>query len=441
MLRQDKTWNVDRRAFLKLLSLAGLSGWVHPGRLFSSEAPADLSRVVLVTDAVATSGSTINSAVVQHMMDCGVMSLTGIYNVGEAWKVLFPGISASSVIAIKVNCINSPLSSHPQVATAIASGLTQMDFGGTPFPANNIIIFDRTNGELQAAGYTKNTSGTGVRCFGTNQSGVGYSTTTYSVNGSTQRLSRILTDMAAYLVNLSCLKNHGMSGVTHCLKNHYGTCDNPGGLHNTDCDPYIPALNALAPIRDKQCINICDALFGIYSGGPSGNPQFTANTLIMSRDIVAADYWGRQILADHGCGTIEQAHHIDTAAGAPYSLGTNDPGQMDVVTVANPSGVDPRDRTIGRDRAIVIEQNRPNPFRADTEIRFRLANPQRADLAVLDVQGRSVRDLGDRDLGAGWHEVPWDGRTDSGKVAAAGVYFFRVRAGESERAIAMRLVR
>jgi len=437
---RDPVWSVDRRAFLKLVSLAGLSGLVSPGRLLSSQGPADLSRVIIVEDTAATSGSTIITAVVQSMMDCGVMSLAGIYDVGEAWKSLLPGVSTSSVIVIKVNCINSPLSSHPQVASAIANGLKQMDFSGTLFPENNIIIFDRTNGELTAAGYTKNTSGTGVRCFGTNQSGVGYSSTAYSVNGSTQYLSRILTDMGTHLINLSCLKNHGQSGVTHCLKNHYGTCNNPGGLHDNDCDPYIPALNALAPIRDKQFVNICDALFGIYSGGPSGNPQFAANTLVLSRDIVACDYCCREILADHGCTTLEQAHHIETAA-ATYGLGTCDPGQMDVVTIQNPSGIEAPDRLPGGSANLVVEQNRPNPFGTGTEIRFYLASPGKAELDVLDVEGRSVRSLGAAALTTGWHQVPWDGRTDSGQPAAAGVYFFRVRAGGSQRAVAMRLVR
>jgi len=435
------TWNLDRRAFLRLLSLAGFSGVALSGRGFASLAPADLSRVVILTDSGATSGLSINAPVVQSMVNCGVMNLAGIFDVGEAWKSLFPGIGASSVVAIKVNCINSALSTHPAVAYAIANGIAQMDFAGTPFPANNIIIYDRTNGELTAAGYTLNTSTTGVRCFGTNQSGVGYSTTTYSVAGSTQRLSKIITDTAGYLVNASCLKNHGEAGVTLCLKNHYGTCNSPGSIHGGtlgECDPYIPALNALAPIRNKQLVNVCDALFGIYSGGPGGNPQFVANTILLSRDIVALDYCGREILADHGCGTIAAAHHIDTAAGAPYSLGTNDPGQMDVITLTNPSWVEPGPPP---DPGAVLKQNHPNPFAASTDIDFYLERESPARIEVFDASGRSVRSLAEASFGPGWHRTTWDGRTSTGENAASGVYFCRLRAGQAERAIAMQLLR
>ncbi|MFC1800347.1 DUF362 domain-containing protein, partial [Candidatus Eisenbacteria bacterium] len=240
---------IDRRTFMKIASLTGASGLVFPRYLMAGFAPMQLTRVVMIEDSSATSGLSVDGAVVRSMMNCGIMRLTDDYDIGEAWKSLFPGISESSVVAIKVNCINSSLSTHPDVAYAVAEGLSQMTFGVTPFPENNIIIFDRTSGELTLAGYTLNTSSTGVRVFGTNQSGVGYTTGTYNVNGSSQKLSTIITDLADYMVNISVLKNHNMAGVTLCLKNHYGTCNSPGSLHGGYCNPYIPALNALTPIR------------------------------------------------------------------------------------------------------------------------------------------------------------------------------------------------
>lgn len=428
--------SLDRRTFLKIASLTGLGGLVFPRSLLSSTGPLDPSRVLLIEDSGATSGTTINAAVTQSMMDCGMMSYTGQYDVGEAWKSLFPGIDATRVIAIKVNCINSSLSTHPEVANAIANGLTQMMFGGTPFPANNIIIFDRTNWELQSAGYTTNTSTTGIRCFGTNASGVGYSTETYNVNGSTQRLSTIVTELSDYIVNASVLKNHNTAGVTMCLKNHYGTCNSPGSLHGGDCDPYIPALNALAPIRDKQCVNICDALLGIYTGGPSGSPQFAANTLIISQDIVAADYWGREILEDNGCTTIPDAHHIDTAAGAPYNLGTNDPGQMDVEHIVDPSGTDSPTRT-----GFILQQNQPNPFSDRTSVGFHVPGAAAVTLTVFNPEGRRVRKLADRTMASGWHRLEWDGKTDAGKIAAAGVYYCQLRTADFQKAVIMQKVK
>jgi len=428
---------IDRRTFLKIVSITGAAGLIYPQRLLSGIDPFASTRVVLVDDDSATSGTTIDPAVAQSMIDCGIMNLAEIFDVGEAWKALLPGVSATSIVAIKVNCINSSLSSHPEVAYAIANAMAQMDFGGTPFPENNIIIFDRTNGELTSAGYTINTSSTGVRCFGTNQSGVGYSTDTYDVNGSSQRLSTIITELADYMVNLSVLKNHGTAGVTISLKNHYGTCSSPGSIHGNYCDPYIPALNALAPIRDKQFVNICDALLGIYSGGPSGSPQFAANRFIMGTDPVAVDYQGRLILVDNGCTTGGRATHIETAAGDPYNLGTADPAEMDVVTVSNAAGAGGGQGIT----SVMLQQNHPNPFSGDTRIKFYLPAPEPVSLSVYDVSGRRVRGLIDNTVGSGWHEIVWAGDTNGGGRAASGVYFCRLETAGYKKAVIMQLVR
>ena len=239
-----------RRAFLKRTAV-GLTVLALPRRLLAS-GPTANTRVIIVDDPASITGLTPDPAVVQTMVNAGIRSLAQTSDLNLAWQSLLPGVAPTSRIALKVNCINSSLSTHPAVAGAVANSLKQLNFSGIPFPENNIIIFDRTAGELQSAGYVINTSSTGVRCFGTNSSGVGYSTATYSVAGQTQRLSKIVTDTADFLINLAVLKNHGDGGVTLCMKNHYGTCNSPGNLHGGNCDPYIPALNDVTPIRSKQ---------------------------------------------------------------------------------------------------------------------------------------------------------------------------------------------
>jgi uncharacterized protein (DUF362 family) len=336
MTQPEIEMNTGRRTFLKLLSFLGISGAIHPKKILSKFYKNN-SRVIIVTDTQATSGTTINTSVVQIMVNSAIKSLAQNDDIGEAWKLLLPGITSASRIAIKVNCINSSVPTHPAVTNAVVNTLKQMLFSGNPFNENNIIIFDRTQSELQSSGYAINTGTTGVRCMGTNSTGAGYTTQTYNVNGSSQKLSKIVVDMCDYLINISVLKNHSLAGVTLCLKNHYGTCNNPGNLHGGYyCDPYIPALNALDAIKLKQRVNIIDALYGIKSGGPGGSAQFVANKLIMSTDIVACDYWGRKTLLDNGCTTTAYATHVDTAS-TTYQLGTNNPAQMDVVNIQNPS--------------------------------------------------------------------------------------------------------
>jgi agmatine/peptidylarginine deiminase len=70
----------------------------------------------------------------------------------------------------------------------------------------------------------------------------------------------------------------------------------------------------------------------------------------------------------------------------------------------------------------------PNPFRESTRFAFELRFPGRVRLDVIDVAGRRVRALEDGVRGGGSHAIEWDGRDESGRPVAAGVYFFRLRA-------------
>ena len=433
--------NMDRRTFLRIVSVTGTAGLIYPHSVISSFMPTATSRVVIVEDETATSGTSINENTVRVMVDRGIKTLAQQADISDAWKALLPGINETHTIAIKVNCINSSMPTHPQVTYTVVESLKQMVFETNTFPENHIIIFDRTTGELRSCGYTINTSNTGVRCFGTDTSGVGYSSENYDVAGQLKRISKIVTVMANYLINISVLKNHGTSGVTLCLKNHYGTVSNPDKLHGNDCDPYIPALNAVSPIIIKQKLNICDALLGIRSGGPGGPPQFRANKLIMSQDIVAADYQGRKILKDNQCYTISAAHHIDTAATA-YGLGINDPAQMEVVNIVNPtSELNISDNGSNLFDGFVLQQNYPNPFNNHTQIRFYIARPVDVNLSVLNIAGRQVRTMINHNLETGWHQIAWDGCNNEGKQVASGTYICRLIAGEFQKSIIMQLMK
>jgi hypothetical protein len=317
-----------------------------------------------------------------------------------------------------------------------------MSFADGLFPENNIIIFDRTTGELRSAGYKLNSSDTGVRCFGTNTSGVGYSSETYNVSGRNQTLSKIVTEYCDFLINISVLKNHGTAGITLCLKNHYGTCNNPGNLHTDYANPYIPSLNAQEPIISKQTVNICDALFGIKSGGPGGSPQFTENKIIFSKDIVAVDYLGRSILADNGCTTIYRAGHVDTAA-TDHGLGTNDPQQMEQVTILNPTtAIHPaKEKQQLIPDQFLLKQNYPNPFNGTTRMEFYLAKPGHVIMDIFDDMGRRVRHLVNKTVRSGWHQVIWDGTNDFGQQIASGFYVTRLRTGQLQKAIIMQVIK
>jgi len=88
-----------------------------------------------------------------------------------------------------------------------------------------------------------------------------------------------------------------------------------------------------------------------------------------------------------------------------------------------------------------LDQNRPNPFRPSTTIRFSLAARGPARLVVYDVRGAAVRVLVDAVREGGSHRVEWDGRDDAGRRVAAGAYFYELQAGSVRESRKMILVR
>ncbi|MBD3374038.1 hypothetical protein GF406_03295 [candidate division KSB1 bacterium] len=68
-------------------------------------------------------------------------------------------------------------------------------------------------------------------------------------------------------------------------------------------------------------------------------------------------------------------------------------------------------------------QNYPNPFNPETRIRFELSKATDVRLAIFNLKGQLVKSLIEGRRAAGYHQVTWDGRTDKGDHAAAGLYY------------------
>ncbi len=76
-----------------------------------------------------------------------------------------------------------------------------------------------------------------------------------------------------------------------------------------------------------------------------------------------------------------------------------------------------------------LSQNFPNPFNPETTLAFSLPKPGKTTLTIYNVLGRKIRTLLNRTVAAGQHRVQWDGRDDSGREAASGLYLVRLRSG------------
>lgn len=79
---------------------------------------------------------------------------------------------------------------------------------------------------------------------------------------------------------------------------------------------------------------------------------------------------------------------------------------------------------------VQLHAPRPNPFNPRTTLSFEVLRDTRLDLRIYDVAGRLVRTLAsDREYAAGSWSLDWNGRDDTGRMVASGVYVARIRAG------------
>jgi hypothetical protein len=107
----------------------------------------------------------------------------------------------------------------------------------------------------------------------------------------------------------------------------------------------------------------------------------------------------------------------------------------DSIHVGSSTGVDGGGTEWGELR---LDPPRPNPFARHASLPFAIARPGPVRLQIFDPQGRRVRTLVNAHLPAGRQVASWNGATESGARAGAGLYLARLEAGG--RAITRRLL-
>jgi len=79
--------------------------------------------------------------------------------------------------------------------------------------------------------------------------------------------------------------------------------------------------------------------------------------------------------------------------------------------------------------SFILYQNYPNPFNPSTRIRYELPKAAYVSIVIYNSRGQQVRTLVRENKPAGYHEVRWDGRNESGVPVSSGVYVYRIHAG------------
>lgn len=222
-----------------------------------------------------------------------------------------------------------------------------------------------------------------------------------------------------------------------------GDYDNDG-----DLDPYI--VNELKANR-------------LYRNDANGNYwlQVQARGAESNRDAIGAQmalYAGESVLKREVNNTAGLGH---SSRVAQFGLGGNK--RVDSLVVLWPSGLSQRFGDISINKhislqegmrltavreeeaavplALELEDNFPNPFNAETRIRFAVSQLTPVRLVVFNALGQRVDRLVARELPPGRYEVVWSGRSETGRAVASGVYYYRLYAQGQELARSLVLLR
>lgn len=249
-----------------------------------------MSRVIIIKQLANNPDKRFDRKSYKILLEKGLRALLGKNTLKAGIKMLFP----SGVIGMKTNCLVGHFNSTPVALTDALSDIL-IDSG---FKENDIVVWERTNNELRRAGFELNASSFDRRCFGTDSNGVGYSGNFYSAGEVNSLVSRILTNIIDYNINLPVLKDHSIAGLSAGLKNMFGAINNPNKYHGNNCNPYAAHVSALEPIKAKNRLIIIDAIKVQYNAGPGYDSRYIDyyGGLILSVDPVAVDRVGLEIL-------------------------------------------------------------------------------------------------------------------------------------------------
>ena len=268
------------------------------------------------------------------LLDKSVQAFFDRDNSDVAWKqIARPG----EVIGLKVNCLSGKRGgTHRELVSAVCERLQAIGI-----KAQDIIIWDRLNEDLEDGGFQVSHRERKIQCYGNDM--VGFASDFEIYGSAASLITKTMTEICDGVINMPVLKDHGIAGITMSLKNMFGAIHNPNKYHLNVGDPYIADVYMLPSIRKKVRFTICDAIQAQYEGGPSFMPQWCwpYNGLLVGTDPVALDYHGWQIIEqkrlENKLKSLKQDNreprYINTAADKNHQIGINDPDRISVIEV------------------------------------------------------------------------------------------------------------
>ncbi len=288
-----KSKTITRRKLLKNSTLAAIGAslfFTSPMKIYGKSRQGNLSRVVLIRDKnILDENGNVNKALLEKMLDEGLVKLTGMKFREDAWAQIF---KPNDVLGIKTN-----VWTHLPTPRELENLLKEKAIGMGVIP-EKISINDR--GVKNDPVFQKSTA----------------------------------------LINVRPMRTHNWSGVGSLLKNYITFAEDLPAYHPDSCAD-LAKLHNLPVTKGKTRLNILVMFTPLFHGvGPHHyNKKYVWNYygLIMGFDPVAVDSTGLRILQAKRKEYFGEdqplnppAKHI-MLADTRHKLGTADPGKIELI--------------------------------------------------------------------------------------------------------------
>lgn len=292
------------------MALGALLGGIFPARaaeMFPLHGTNAATHVTIVQSENLLNAFQPDAAAVEERFNLGFIIFSRGTNLADGWLKF---VGTNDTVGIKVFSTPGPASgTRPAVVTAVIHGLR--DAG---IPADKIIIWDKREDDLRAAGFFKLAEKLGVRVAGAVESG--YDTNVFYLPDAPVTGTLVWGDFEFGITNRAVGKKSFVSKLVSqrltkiisiaplISENEAGTCGHfyslaLGSIDNTRrfaaaadrLAVALPEIYALPPIGDHVALLITDALLAQYQGGPASYLEFSRprQELWFSRDPVAID--------------------------------------------------------------------------------------------------------------------------------------------------------
>ena len=110
-------------------------------------------------------------------------------------------------------------------------------------------------------------------------------------------------------------------------------------------------------------------------------------------------------------------------------------------TQAYSGSVGNEDNNVPSNCVMKLHNNYPNPFNPSTTISFDLPRETDVEITVYNIKGQKVKVLTNDHFEKGTHSVIWNGKDNSNKSVASGIYFYKLSAGNETKVNKMLLLK